>query len=250
MGNSKEPSLALAKKTLPAPLLQAIDFIFSEFSDGCCLVGGTALAGFYAGHRRSDDIDLFTKDEFAQIASVRAVQALVRTGAELSNQRESRQYFHCLATLKGHRFTVDVVLDPHFHAVPSAIATLGNIRVATLEGILSMKMATLVSRCSEKDLYDLSWLFDNFRKPAFAEFVELGRVIDTGVNEESILISLSGSQLRESACLFAEQAGVSAHEVFQKVATFRDTLIREYSAYLREKPEHHKLKNVLDKLRS
>ena len=45
------------------------------------LVGGTALAGYYAGHRRSDDLDLFVRDEAACRAAVLAVKSLVTLGA-------------------------------------------------------------------------------------------------------------------------------------------------------------------------
>jgi predicted nucleotidyltransferase component of viral defense system len=249
MAITKKPSLDLAKATLPGPLLKAIEAMFQSNPDGSCLVGGTALAGFYAGHRRSDDIDLFTKDEFAQRATVSAARALVDIGAKISGQRESRQHFHCLAELEGHRFTVDVVLDSHFHTLPKMQTRVGNLHVANLDGLLAMKLATLVSRCSEKDLYDLIWLFEKYRKPHFSEFVSLGQTIDTSVSEESILISLSGTQLRESACHFAEQVGVSAGSVFKRVNAFKMNLIREYSLYLKKKDETFTLKSVLDKMK-
>jgi hypothetical protein len=131
-----------------------------------------------------------------------------------------------------------------------ARTTVGKINLASLEGLLIMKIATLVSRCSEKDLYDLIWLFDNYRTPVVDEFAILGGMIDMGVSEESILISLSCAQLRESACHFAEEAGVGAAVVFKKINSFKENLIRQYSTYLRQKPENYELKNLLDKLKN
>lgn len=250
MARAEKPSLDLAKAILPHPLLRAIESIFAAYNDGVCLVGGTALSGFYAGHRRSDDIDLFTKDTFSHRATIAAVLDLKHIGLEFSSTRESPHHFHGLALLEGHRFTIDVVLDANFHKIPNAQTRIAKICVATLSGLLAMKLATLVSRCSEKDLYDLMWLFDNYRRPPFHEIVELGRIIDGGVSEESILISLSGAELRESACHFAEAQGQSSQTVFEEVTAFRHKFLREYSLYLKDKPEDHKLKAVLSKLRS
>lgn len=248
MDSAKKPSFDIAKRVLPGSLLKALDFIFSNASKSC-LVGGTALAGFYAEHRRSDDIDLFTQDDFTQKAAVSAALSLVEIGATISGQRESRHHFHCLAQLDGHRFTIDIVMDTHFHTIPGMQIRLNKLTVATLEGLLTMKIATLVSRCSEKDLYDLIWLFENYRTPHLSELVTIGQKIDTGVSEESILISLSGAQLKESSCHFAEEQGVSAKAAFGIISKFKERLFREYSSYLKQKPEVHELKHVLDKLK-
>lgn len=249
MDSTKKPSVDLARKVLPASLLFAIETLFVNLED-CCLVGGTALAGFYAGHRRSDDIDLFTKDAFSQKAAISEVLSLTQSGATISNQRESRQHFHCLAELKGRAFTIDIVLDPHFHALASMQTKVGNLQIATLEGLLVMKLATLVSRCSEKDLYDLIWLFHNYRKPALAELAGLGQMIDAGVSEESLLISLSSAKLHKSACGFAKAMGVSADEVFERVCDFKQSLLTDYSIYLKDKHEHFELRALYDKLKS
>ena len=42
------------------------------------LVGGTALAGFYAGHRRSDDLDLFVGSPAAQAGIVAGMELILR----------------------------------------------------------------------------------------------------------------------------------------------------------------------------
>ena len=59
---------------LPFPLLQALRHVFAQGLNDCVLVGGTALAGFYAGHRRSDDLDLFTGSATAFTQAVLAVR--------------------------------------------------------------------------------------------------------------------------------------------------------------------------------
>ena len=69
MGLAREPQSSLAEQVLPGPLYQALTHVFGQGVSGCMLVGGTALAGYYAGHRRSDDLDLFTEDAFSQRAA-------------------------------------------------------------------------------------------------------------------------------------------------------------------------------------
>ena len=54
-------------KGILTPLQQQfLQLFFGEpGSDPFYLTGGTALAGYYMGHRYSDDIDLFTHDQSA-----------------------------------------------------------------------------------------------------------------------------------------------------------------------------------------
>ena len=76
MEDTERPSLDLARTVLPHGLLKALEFIAESSSADTMLVGGTALAGFYAGHRRSEDLDLFCKSDEAFIATRLAVKAL------------------------------------------------------------------------------------------------------------------------------------------------------------------------------
>ena len=102
MEDAKATGIHLAQQVLPAPLLQALKHIFSKGLEHTWLVGGTALAGFYAGHRRSDDLDLFVSaDAFAQ--THRAVQSLkTELGAELSNESRTPMYYRGTCALENH----------------------------------------------------------------------------------------------------------------------------------------------------
>jgi hypothetical protein len=229
------PDAARAARVLPAPLCRALDLLFTDHPTGVMLVGGSALAGYYAGHRRSDDLDLFTADSPAQDHMRRAVQALPKYGATLTSQQTSPGFFHALAALDGHEFTVDVVLDENLFRVGHG-ASAGCVQVADLRTILMMKAATLVSRCSEKDLYDLLWLLSHFEKTGPAELVKLGQAIDGGAHAESILIVLTGTRLSVAACNFALPGGPEARDIHAKLSAFRDALARAFDAHLRQEP--------------
>src|SRR5690606_15459509 len=155
----------------PKPLWEAIEFVFGQSLSGSALAGGTCLAGFYAGHRRSDDMDLFVRDQLSFKATVLAVKELTKKNYNILDEMQSQQYYHALLKHHKHSFTVDVVLDENLFRVGQFIELKNHIVVASLETLLKMKAATLVSRCSEKDLFDLCWLFDKFPQMTISEFI-------------------------------------------------------------------------------
>ena len=249
MAIPREPNEDLALKALPEPLRKAIQATFKHGLPGCALVGGTALAGFYACHRESDDMDLFTADATAQAMTVAAVKALKKIGATLSDERNSPNFYHTLATLSGRNFTVDVVLDSNIHKIGTFAQSKTGVRIASLETLLMMKIAALVSRCSEKDLYDLIWLTEHYRHPDIEEWVALGRQVDGGSDAESMLISLTGANLRMEACGFAAKFGGVPAEVFKSVSGFRNSLQKKLAIHLEKTPPQAAIAPLLKEIR-
>lgn len=198
------------------------------------LVGGTALNGFYAGHRRSDDLDLFVKDEDAFTQTLLAVRSLKNLNANMQEKVHSNQFFKAICKLDGHEFTVDVVLDENQFREGNAILCGGGINVADIKTLFMMKAATLLSRCSEKDLYDLIWLFDNFEGASIPALFSEGIKIDGGMNAETLLYSVSSRQPRIEACDFSTDPEINAAKVFSRISRFQKQLVRDISAYLKE----------------
>ncbi|HEX9735442.1 MAG TPA: nucleotidyl transferase AbiEii/AbiGii toxin family protein [Thermoanaerobaculia bacterium] len=232
MALAREPASGLAAKVLPPPLYGALRHVFAAGLDGVMLVGGTALAGYYAGHRRSDDIDLFTAGERAQRAAILAVRSLVELGASFADERSSAHFHDVTCHLDGHDFTVQVVLDSNVFAIRPGQQADDHVLVAALETLLKMKAATLVSRASEKDLYDLTWFFRQDDGLDVPTLLALGKEVDGGVNGEAVLISLVGTQMRESACDFSLTE--SAADVHAQVTGTRKALIQGVEIYLRD----------------
>lgn len=220
----ERPSSELAASILPAPLYAALTHLFAQGIEGCALVGGTALAGYYAGHRRSDDLDLFTRDTHAQRATTLALSSLRSIGARLRREQTTPQFSAFSAALQDHRFTIQVVLDANLFAQGAMAEASDGVSVATLDTLLMQKAATLVSRAGEKDLYDLIWLFA--ARPALdvAELVRLGSRMDTGVSAENILMVLAMTAQSESACGFAP--GESSRTVFSRIESFKVALMK------------------------
>ena len=109
----------------------------------------------------------------------------------------------------------------HFPVSLSDTNTAGDIVVAGLPALLAMKAAALVSRCSEKDLYDLLWLFDAFPERELADLIELGRSVDRGVTGETLVYRIGSTELDRAACAFAAEFGTSAATVFSRFSALR-----------------------------
>lgn len=245
MGLARKPESGLAAKILPRPLYRALTHVFSQGVEGVMLVGGTALAGYYAGHRRSDDLDLFTDGPLAQRATVFAVKSLREIGASLGQERSSAHFYHATCRLEEHAFTAQVVHDPNLFAVGSAVEADDRVVVADLETLLKMKAATLVSRASEKDLYDLSWFFEQEGELDVPTLLALGKEVDAGMNGESLLISLVGARLDESACRFS--LSESPSQVLARVTRVREGLIQGVESYLENRPPP-RIADLIDRL--
>lgn len=216
-----------ARVSAPA-LRQALRHIFSQVSEGVWLVGGTALAGYYAEHRRSDDLDLFAKDDFAFKSLVAAVKSLQKEKAFFSDERSSASFYHVLCQFAGHQFTIDAVLDENLHRIGKAWQDADGVFVADLETLLTMKMGTLISRVSEKDLFDLAWLFEHMENPDLAELVKQASLIDGGIVPETLLYTLSATTPREEACHFTlPHDALKSKDVLKKIQGFKKQLIQK-----------------------
>ena len=235
MENQRKPEAKIAKRTLPPPLRESIEHIFDQQIEGVALVGGTALAGYYAGHRRSDDIDLFVRNEVSFRSAILAVKSLEKIGASISQPTQSKQYFHALCLYRKHSFTVDVVLDENLFQVGS-FELSGKTCVASLKTLLRMKIATLVSRASEKDLFDVRWLLQHFSSLTIPEWISLGQSIDKGVSGENLMASIGGTTLRKEACGFSTDPSQSADLVFKELVSYQRKLVRELITYLKSLP--------------
>ena len=231
MDLARTPSSGLAAEVLPPSLHAAVTHVFSHGVEGAMLAGGTALAGYYAGHRRSDDLDVFAGSALAYRAAVLSVKSLREIGCSLADERSSARFYHATCRLRGHGFTVQVVLDSNLFAVGVGIKADDGVVVADLDTLLKMKAATLVSRASEKDLFDLSWFFAQAGQLDVPTLIALGQQIDGGVNAEAVLVNLVGTPMRESACGFSVTKNPA--EVFAEVARVRKGLIQGVERHLR-----------------
>ena len=98
----------------------------------------------------------------------------------------------------------------------------------------------LVSRCGEKDLFDLSSLLEN-SQTTLSELIEHGAQYqetqyDGGMDAESVLMVLGGTRLRAEACDFSLDQSVTPDEVFRRIVAFQHELEKQLELYLNEQP--------------
>lgn len=232
------PDSDLASKVLPEALRQSLKHLFAESDGKCWLVGGTALAGYYAAHRRSDDLDLFVKDALSYTILVRSAQQLQTAGAQIIRQSHTPYYYRAELSWLDHPFTLDIVLDENLHRIGSAHLANNGVWIASLPTLLATKIACLLSRCSEKDLYDLCWLFSQMSSmPTIADLISSGQNVDAGLTCETLLISLQGAPLRQSACDFLLPKSLETPAtVYAHIQSLRQQLIQALLEFEKQEP--------------
>lgn len=225
------PKKSIAASCTHPAVRVALHHIVQGLGTSLWLVGGTALAGYYAAHRRSDDLDLFAKDEVTHAAAIHATRQLSTLGAVLSNEHRTPSYYRVAVHLDDHAFTIDIVLDQHLHAVGTSVTTRDGVTIPTISTLFAMKAATLVSRCSEKDLFDLWWIDAQIQTLDAAMLIEAGSTLDGGLTAETLLIGLHGARLRSEACSFVLGGKKGQAHAYRVITQFRTRLVKAILAY-------------------
>ncbi|MSP62517.1 MAG: hypothetical protein EXR72_19735 [Myxococcales bacterium] len=119
------------------------------------LTGGGALAGFYFGHRTTEDLELFSAPgpDLADAARA-AEEAAAPVGAVV----EARSVYNDFRRYIAHRGDEECILDLMIDRAPMIDrekTAFGAVRVDTMREIAANKICTLLSRCEIKDLLDL-----------------------------------------------------------------------------------------------
>lgn len=243
------PFERLSKKSSPPALAKVLSHVYSNIHENLWLVGGTALSGYYAEHRRSDDLDLFAADDRTFRNAGLLVKGLVKEGAKLTAERSSPVYYHADVSFLGHTFTVDVVIDENLHRFGKSHQAKDGVCVADISTLFSTKAACLVSRCSEKDLFDLCWILERANGFDISDLIRMGSEVDGGLTVETLLISLRGATLRKEACHFLlDGFPLTVEEVFAKIGKLRDFFIQSLLAHEERQPpseEAASLKEIL-----
>lgn len=140
------------------PLQRELTEAFFRHEQRMFLTGGGALAGFYFGHRTTEDIDLFAPPGLDLSDASRALaQAAVDCSASLSAQHTQPDFRRFLTRRGDEQCVVDLVID-RAPMIDHEKVAFGLVRVDTLREITANKVCTLLSRSEIKDLVDLSAL--------------------------------------------------------------------------------------------
>jgi predicted nucleotidyltransferase component of viral defense system len=143
----------LAPSTL-TPLQDELLRAFFEREDRFVLTGGAALGGFYLGHRKTKDLDLFATAPLLDEGE-RALRAAADALGCTVEETVTAPDFHRRIFKRGSQAVmVDLV---HDRAPKSGIAPrlFGRVRVDDPLEILANKLCTLLGRSEPRDLIDV-----------------------------------------------------------------------------------------------
>jgi predicted nucleotidyltransferase component of viral defense system len=126
------------------------------------LVGGTALSLCY-GHRKSDDLDLFSNKPFENPDIVNALEKKFK--ASFVNRTTNPRFgiFGFVNEMK-----VDLVLHPHPLIMPELI--MDGIKMFSTEDIIAMKVQAILGRGKKKDFWDVAELLNHYSLSDFIKF--------------------------------------------------------------------------------
>lgn len=122
------------------------------------LTGGAALAGFFLGHRETNDLDLFSLPGSSLDDAVRVVQeaaSACRASCEMA--RSFAEFKRVIVSRGSERCVVDLVID-RAPALFREKERIGIVRLDSLREIAANKVCALVGRSEIKDLIDLAEL--------------------------------------------------------------------------------------------
>jgi Nucleotidyl transferase AbiEii toxin, Type IV TA system len=131
-------------------LLQA----FFDRESRFVLTGGGALAGFYLGHRTTEDLDFFTREDVLDDAERKLVAICMELGAELEKIRTAPDFRRNLVRRQSEAVVVDLVLDRSPDVGLDKVKR-GAISLDSPEEILANKLCALLSRAEIRDLVDV-----------------------------------------------------------------------------------------------
>ncbi len=128
---------------------------FFAMEDRFFLTGGAALAGFYFGHRATEDLDLFGPPGLDLGEAVRVLDSIgVRCGAIMTSLQSYPDFRRLLAVRGEERCVIDLVIDRTNALVPEK-QVIGTVRIDSMRDIAANKICTLLGRAEIKDLVDL-----------------------------------------------------------------------------------------------
>jgi hypothetical protein len=155
--------------------------VFANFR----LVGGTALS-LYRGHRKSVDIDLFTDQTYGSV-DFEAIDFFLRATYPYVDTNDFAAIGFGKSYYVGNSQQQCVKLDL-FYTDPfvDAAVVIANIRLATIEEIIAMKLEVIFGTGRKKDFWDIHELMHDF---TIAEMFALHEKRYPYTNDKKLLLS-------------------------------------------------------------
>ena len=156
------------------------EFFSAPVSAPFFLTGGTALSGFYFGHRTSIDLDFFSLES---LDKSRLKSHLEKISKQVKGVYRIKTDSDTLLTgfveIGKSSLKVDVVQDIPVHFGEFQVDE--SIRVDSLENIGSNKITAIYGRSDAKDFIDLYWILERDGKQKFEQLLKDAKKKDVGI---------------------------------------------------------------------
>lgn len=129
---------------------------------GFSLVGGTALSLYY-GHRKSDDLDLFSNLPFENAEISIALGKKFKSSFVNRSTNPRFGIFGFVDEVK-----IDIIRYPHPFIRPGLL--IDEIRMFSIEDIMAMKVQAILGRGRKKDFWDVAELLHHYTVQDFIRF--------------------------------------------------------------------------------
>lgn len=209
--------------SLLSPLQARILGAISAHLPGMFLSGGTALGAFYLGHRRSADLDLFTRKSADYDHRVRQFLRVLDLAHLPAAAGSAGLGFRRFVVSDGSEAVpVDLVLDT---AEPIAAPTITaeGLAVDSLDDIAANKLGAILGRAEVRDYIDLFFLAKAGKDPL--AFLPAARRRDGGLNPAVLAFVLS--EVRVNRVPDDLEKPLSAAELQAFIDDLRRRLARE-----------------------
>ncbi len=154
------------------------------------LTGGTALSGFYLGHRVSYDLDFFTTEEALVAPFSRQVESVFqKNGWNVQVIRRFHTYVEMLLGQREDEVRLDLAFDTPFRFAPPEISGYG-VYVNDFHDLRAEKVLAYYGRAEPRDGVDLYFLL---YETAITELISAAGQKDSGFDRYWFAIALNKS---------------------------------------------------------
>ena len=137
------------------------DLMANQIFDSFRLVGGTALS-LFRGHRESVDIDLFSDVEYGSI-DFQEIDNFLKNNYSYFHNTDFQLVGMGKSYFIGNHKNQSVKLDLYYtEPFFDDVVLIDNIRMASIEEIIAMKVDVIQRMGRKKDFWDLHELMENY----------------------------------------------------------------------------------------
>ena len=180
--------MLLKSKGIITDLQREILTIFSEIHDSKMfyLTGGTALAEFYLGHRKSFDLDIFTTEKGLIIPFSYAFEQELKKNFLVKVVRRYETFVEFEVSAKGDSTKVQLAYDSPFRFENPVDSDIG-VKVNDYTDLIVDKTLAFFGRAEPRDTIDLFFIL---KTEDFWKLIELAKQKDPGFDLYWLAIAL------------------------------------------------------------